>query len=211
MLMAQKQNEKLNRRFDSINVWNRLVYMKHIMFLQQLGEMERYVPVVDDVEGIRQFIKYNKDDMQGMFRFDVIPGSSGPKTTEMKKQSELTLFQTVAPILQQQGESIWPAFQRLAQAFDWQDTDLLKKGVKDEAKMLAALLFKFQQGQAKPQDLLGQATKLVFAELSQPEIQQVKALLEQQTGGGAPGQGMAPAPKGMPGDPNQNRPMPEGM
>ncbi len=131
----------------------------------------------------------------------MIPGSSGPKTTESRKAAELQLFQTLAPLLMQSGLSIKPAFDRLAYYYDWEDTDELWKNVKGETKAMAALLFAFSQGQAKPEQLLEQATKVVMAGLSQGELGEVQKAVQGQ---GIPGPGgqPAPTPQGLRGDPN---------
>ena len=209
MLMAQKQQEKLNRRLDAIDDWSREVIAKHVMFLQQFAYAPQHAKVVDEVSGISDYFRYTKDDLHGQFRFDVIPGSTGPKTTQMKQQAELQLFQAIAPVLQAEGESVWPAFVRLAKAHDWNDVDGLHKGLKNEFKMMAALLAKFKAGQAKPEELIEQASRLTLAGLSQPEIQQVVQLLanEQASAGQRPPQTLRQA-----GDPNEGnvRPMPEG-
>ena len=208
MLMAQKQQEKLNKRVDAIDSFNAMFYAKHIMLLQQTLDVKRYTKIVDEVSGIADYFQYSATDIQGQFRFDVIPGSAGPKTSQMKQQSEQQLFQIVAPILQAEGQSVRIAFERLARAHDWNDVDQLWKGVKAEAKAMAAMLFAFQKGAIKPEALIEQAAKLVNAELSQPELMMVKKQLEGQQGG----QGQPPAQPGMQGESTASRrQMPEGM
>ncbi len=201
MMINESKNQRLTKRLDCINDFYRDLIAKHIMLMQATLDIKRYARITDRGVALNDFVAYSKGDIEGQFNYDVIPGSSGPKTTESRKAAELQLFQTLAPLLMQSGLSIKPAFDRLAYYYDWEDTDELWKNVKGETKAMAALLFAFSQGQAKPEQLLEQATKVVMAGLSQGELGEVQKAVQGQ---GIPGPGgqPAPTPQGLRGDPN---------
>lgn len=185
MMLYQGQQQKQQKRLDAIGDFYRLIYGKHILYLQQCMEVERYTKVVSEVQNLTEFLSYSKDQIQGVFLFDVIPGTSGAKNTEMKKQSEMQMAQTIMPVLQAEGNSVRPVIERLARVNGWKDIDEMFKNVKNEAKMMAAMLLAFRQGKAKPEQVLEQAAKLVAAELSNAELQMVQAAVQGQ-GAGAP-------------------------
>jgi hypothetical protein len=143
------------------------------------------------------WFKYDKDQIQGQFNFVVYAGSSGPRSTETKKQAELQMFQTVVPFLQAEGKSIYPALERLANVFQWEGIDQLFANAKGEMKNLAAASIMFTQGQIGPDKMLEQVARAIQANLSDNDLNEVKQFLAQ----GISGSGGQVAAKGMRGDP----------
>lgn len=199
MMINQRQDARLDKRKSRIEDFNRLLAQKHIRFLQKYASVERYAKLFPDVEGMEEWIKYGRQDIQGDFEFDVVTGTSTPKTTEVKRASELSLFQAISPVLMQSGLSVRPAFERLAEYYEWDGIDQLFQNVKGLAKQTAVGLAAFSKGQLPPEGLLNLVSQLIKAELSPQEFQ----MLAKQMAGGPPAQSTAMGQSNTPrGDPN---------
>ena len=103
MMINQRQDQRLDKRKDRVTDFHRFMAQKHIRFLQKYASTERYVKVLPKSGELQDWFRYGRNEIQGDFEFDVVTGSSVPKTTEVKKASELQLFQAVMPVLIQLG------------------------------------------------------------------------------------------------------------
>jgi len=204
MAVKERQDQRLHRLADAITTFYEWFGQKHILILQQTMEVERYAKVfTDEVQKLEAWKSYTRDDIQGEFHFKVMPGTTMPRNTESKRQQELSLFQAIAPILQQAGLPLQPAFMRLASAFQWKGVEQLFKNPKAVAKQAAQLLAAIAKGEKVPPNALPDTLAgLVRATLSDGELQQVKQEIE---GGGGGGEGTPPAKKGERGDPTREK------
>lgn len=182
MMINQKQDARLDKRKDRITDFYRLMAMKHIRFLQKYMSIDRYAKVLPKSGELGDWIKYGRLDVQGDFEFDVVAGSSVPKNTEVKRASELQLFQTVAPILMQSGMPVRPAFERLAEYYNWDNIDDLFANVKEKAKAVLAQMAQFSKAQVPPEQFLNTVAQLLQAELTPAEFQQMAQQLQGQGG-----------------------------
>jgi hypothetical protein len=146
--------------------------------------------------GLQEFLQYSKEEVEGDFEYDVIPGSTGPKTTESKRAQVMQEFQTMAPIVMQAGGNIRALLEYVAEYMGWKSVDKVWENPKNAAKELAAVLLGFSQGASTPEQLVDTASKMVMAELTPAEIGELK----KQLMGQAPGQ--AQQAEGTRGDTN---------
>ena len=198
VMINDSKQQKLVKRSDAIADFYRWMMEKHLLMMQATMAVERAARKWEPAKGLSEWFKYDKESVQGEFNFVVYAGSSGPRSTETKKQAELQMFQTVVPFLQQEGKSIYPALERLANVYQWEGVDQLFANGKGEMKNLAAAAAMFAQGQVPPEKLLEQVARTVQANLSNNDLAEVKNFLAQ----GISGQGGQPtAGKGMRGDP----------
>lgn len=198
VMINDAKQQKLIKRADSIADFYRGAGEKHIQFLQQTLTVERAARKYDPAKGLGEWFTYDREAVQGNFNFVVYAGSSGPRSTEAKRAQEMQLFQTLAPILQMEGKSIYPALERLANVFQWDGIEVLFGNSKMELKNLAIALGLFSTGQVPPEQLIEQATRAVQTGLSNNDLAEVKRFLS----GGVSGTGGQPGnPKGMRGDP----------
>ena len=197
MMINQEKERKLDKRRDHIGDFYRQMGMKHVRFLQKYMSTQRYAKVLPKAGQLAEWVKYGRDDISGDFEFDVLAGTSAPKSTEAKKASELQLFQAIAPILQQSQMPLRPAFERLAEFYEWEGVDQLFANVKAKAAMVLQAMVGFNKGKVPPEALLNAVAQLLMAELSPAEFEMIKKQIEGQQGG-APGQ--PAAPQGAQGD-----------
>lgn len=203
MMINQRQDQRLDKRKSRVSDFNRLLAQKHIRFLQKYMSVERYAKVLPKAGQLVDWVKYGRDDIQGDFEFDVVTGSSTPKTTEVKKASEMQLFQAIAPIILQMQGDIRPAFYRLAEFNDWDNVDDLFGGLKQKGMQTLQGLVAFNKGGIAPEALLNLVAQLLMVVLSPQEFEMMKKQLE---GGGAGGQAPAPGQANTPrGDPTPLR------
>lgn len=195
MMVNERTGQRLQKRFDAITDFYRLWIAKHVMFLQQTMAVSRYAKIHPDVRKPKftEWITYGRRDILGKFHFTVYAGTSGPKTTESKRASELQLFQTGGSLAQASGLDVRPFFYRLAEAYQWDDVDNLFSNLKQELKLLAGAAAGMQNGTVPPEQLLNQVAKVVMAGLNQTELAEIAAALE---GGAA--QGGRPAGQALP-------------
>ena len=200
MMINQRQDQRLDKRKSRVADFHRSLAQKHIRFLQKYMSVERYAKVLPKAGQLTEWVKYGRDDIQGDFEFDVVTGSSVPKTTEVKKASEMQLFQAIAPIILQMQGDIRPAFYRLAEFNDWDNVDDLFGGLKQKGMEALKGLVAFNKGQMPPEALLNIIAQLLQAVLSPQEFQLVKQQLEGKGGGQAqlPAPGQANTPRGDP-------------
>ncbi len=201
MMINAEKERRLDKRKSRITDYYALVAKKHVRFLQKYMSIERYAKIYPKTDELAGWIKYQRDDIQGDFEFEVLAGTSVPKNTETRKASELQLFQAVAPIIQQTGGDIRPAFMRLADFYDWDGVDALFGGLEAKAKQGAIDIAGFQKGQVPPEKLVNDFSALVLAALGPAKL---KFLMEQQQGGQG-GQPQAGAPPGQRGDPTPQK------
>lgn len=202
MAIKEKMDQRLVERADIVAEFYRLLSIKHIQFMQQTLRVERYARVVPDIGKLAEWISYSAADLDvGEFDFIVYAGTSGPQTTEAKRASEVQLFQTAAPIVQQMGGDLRPLFYRLAKYHQWNDVDSIFKNPKGAAKMLAMALAGLQTGQADAVQALEAASAAVMQWLTPEELKAVSQALR--------GQGQAPAPgaRNIPGTRGDQNPM----
>ena len=195
MMINSEKERKLDKRRDRITDFYRYLSMKHVRFLQKYMSIERYAKVFPKAGQLQDWVKYQRDDISGDFEFDVVAGSSSPKNTEVKKASELQLFQTIVPLLLQMGADPRPAFYRLAEFNDWEDVDSLWSNLYQTAEQATVAMGGFSQGKVPPEALLNTFAQLCMAALGPARI---KMIQKQQMSAGLPSQG----PKGTRGDTN---------
>jgi hypothetical protein len=197
VMINDSKQQKLVKRADAIADFYRWICEKHLLMLQATMSVERAARKWEPAKGLGEWFRYDKEAIQGEFNFVVYAGSSGPRSTETKKQAELQMFQTVVPFLQAEGKSIYPALERLANVFGWEGIDQLFANGKMEMKNLAAAAALFDQDKVTPQMLLEQVARALQANLSNNDMNEVKQFLAQ----GISGAGGQVAAKGMRGDP----------
>lgn len=197
VMINDSKQQKLVKRADAIADFYRWMMEKHLLLLQKTLTVERAARKWEPAKGMSEWFRYDRDMIQGDFAFVVYAGSSGPRSTETKKQAELQMFQTVVPFLQAEGKSIYPALERLASVFSWDGIDALFANGKMEMKNLAAASALFSQGKVGPEGLLEQVARAIQANLSNNDLAEVKNFLSQ----GISGSGGQVAAKGMRGDP----------
>lgn len=197
VMINDSKQQKLVKRSDAIADFYRWICEKHLLMLQKTMSVERAARKWEPAKGLSEWFNYDRDMIQGQFNFVVYAGSSGPRSTETKRQAELQMFQTVVPFLQAEGKSIYPALERLANVFQWEGIDQLFANGKMEMKNLAAAAALFGEGKVGPEQLLEQIARSVQANLSNNDLAEVKNFLSQ----GITGSGGQVASKGMRGDP----------
>jgi hypothetical protein len=197
MMINQRQESRLDKRKNRIEDFYRLMAQKHIRFLQRYMSTERYAKIYPKAGQLEEWIKYGRTDISGDFEFDVVTGTSVPKTTEVKKSAELQLFQAISPVLMQSQLSLRPAFERLAEFYEWDGVDKLFDNVKAKAAQAAQALVAFNKGQVAPEQLLNLIAQLLMAELTPAEMEMIK---KQMSGGAGqlPSQRMANQARGDP-------------
>lgn len=201
MMINQEKERKLDKRRDHIGDFYRQLAMKHVRFLQKYMSTERYAKVLPKAGQLAEWVRYGRDDISGDFEFEVLAGTSAPKSTEVKKASELQLFQAISPILMQSQMPLRPAFERLAEFYEWEGVDQLFANVKQKAAQAVAAMVGFNKGQVPPEALLNVFSQLLMAELTPAEFEMVKKQMEGQMGG-APG-----AASAQPGAQGEARPL----
>lgn len=215
VFIHSRQEQKLATRLEAVNLFYKDLIAKHVRLLQQLGVTQRYARVVDSTQGLEMFRAYRGNQLKGDFDFEILPGSSGPRTSEQKRAEELNLFQIVTPILAQQGKSIDAPLRRLLRWWgDDRGNDLLNDELQ-RAQDLAVALAYFRVGKSDAATVLEAATKLTTAMLPPPALLAIQQKIQQQilgpqqlmdqvgavsgvTGGGA----AAGGPSAAAGDPN---------
>ena len=205
MMINAKQDQRLDKRKDRINDFNRLIAMKHVRFLKKYMATERYAKVMPRVGQLAQWTKYNRDDMEGDFEFSVVAGSSTPKNTEVKKAAVLQMAQAIMPVLQQTGQSVRPVIDLIAEVNGWPEfeVDGCFQNVKEKAKMAVRAMAAFNAGQMPPEQLLNVFAQLLMAELTPAEFKaEAEALKQGQPMMPSAGGGPAPEAQGQRGDPN---------
>lgn len=197
MMINQRQDARLDKRKDRISDFHRAMAQKHIRFLQKYASPERYARVLPKAGELGMWFKYGRTDIQGDFEFDVVTGSSTPKTTEVKKASELQLFQAAMPIALQLGLDPRPFFYRLAEFNDWDNIDDLFSGMMQKAQETTKAMVGFNKGAVPPEALLNMVAQLLMAVLGQKGFELVRQQLEGQPGtGGMAAPGQANTPRG---------------
>lgn len=199
MMINSEKERKLDKRRDRITDFYRSISMKHVRFLQRYMSVERYAAVLPKSIGLQDWVKYNRDSIQGDFEFDVVAGSSTPKNTEVHQANEQQLFSAAAPIILQAGGDIRPLFYRLAEVNDWDNVDEVFGGLKQKGQAALQGLVAFNKGQMPPEALLNLVAQLLMVVLTPQEFALMKQKLEGEmngTGGPAP----IAAPKGIRGD-----------
>jgi hypothetical protein len=200
--IKERMEQRMSKRSDAIADFYRLFGQKHIKFLQQTMVLERYVRVFSDAKTLAEWRQYGVDEIQGNFNFIVYAGSSMPRTTEAKRNSEKELFQTLLPAVQM-GLPLEPIVLRLAEAYQWRGVDQLLRNYKPLVKKMAMVLgaLKMQPGKVPPGALPEVAAGVVQAILTQEEIGMIAKEISGQRGGkpGTQMQGGVPtAPRGDP-------------
>ena len=196
MMINQRQDQRLDKRKSRITDFYRSLAQKHIRFLQKYASAERYAKVLPKAGELGQWFNYGRTDIQGDFEFDVVAGSSVPKTTESKKAAELQLFQAIMPIIAQLGLDPRAAFYRLAEFNDWDNIDDLFSQMQQKAMMMTKVLAGFAKGQVPPEGLLNASAQLTAAVLGPKGMEMAKQQLTGQGGGQQPSPGEANTPRG---------------
>ena len=178
MMINSEKERKLDKRRDRITDYYRYLSMKHVRFLQKYMSVERYAKIFPKAGQLSQWVEYGRDDISGDFEFEVVAGSSAPKNTEVRKASELQLFQTVLPLVLQMGADPRPPFDRLAEFMDWDNVDDLFSGMNQKAEQAAVGMAAFSKGQVPPEQLLNVFAQLVMAVLGPARLQALQKQMQ---------------------------------
>ena len=201
VMINDSKQQKLVKLADQIADFYREFCSKHLLLLQSTMAVERAArkwPL--PASGMAEWFKYGKEAILGDFAFNVYAGSSGPRTTETKKQMAQQELSMLAPIFQAEGKSIYPLLRKYGSVMGWDDIEEMLGNGKAEIKNLAAASAMFAQGQVGPEKLLEQIARAVQANLSNNDIAEVKNFLAQ----GISGSGGQPSTGGgMRGDPGK--------
>lgn len=197
VMINDSKQQKLVKRADAIADFYRWTCEKHLLMLQQTMTAERAARKWKPAGGLGEWFSYDKDSIKGNFSFVVYAGSSGPRSTETKKQQILQEFQTLAPFLQAEGKPMYPLLKQYASVMGWDNIEELFGSGRAELKNLAIAAAMFAQGKVAPEGLMEQVAKTIQSNLSQNDMAEVKNFLNQ----GISGTGGQIASKGMRGDP----------
>jgi hypothetical protein len=182
--IKERLEARLAKRSDAVADFYREFGKKHIRFLQQTMELDRYVRIFDSAKDLAEFRKYGRDDIQGEFNFMVYAGTSQPRSTEAKKNMEMQVFQTLMPLAQAGMIALQPVIMRLGEALQWKGIDALLQNPKPEAKAMLLLLAAMGKGKQQPSEMPNVAAALVKKILTPEEMRM--AMQEAQGGGSAP-------------------------
>ncbi len=213
VFIHSRQEQKLATRLEAVNLFYKDVMSKHARLLGQLGIMKRYARLVNSVTGLTIYQEFVGSKLpKGEFDFEIMPGSSGPRTSEQKRAEDLNLFQIMAPVYVQQGKSIDPLIRRLLR---WWGEDRGSDFTNNEAALaeqLAIALAYFRVGKAAAPDVLKAASDFIMARMTPPPLIAIQKKIAEQTAGismlqGATFAGSGEEPRAatgrpLPGDPN---------
>jgi hypothetical protein len=189
--IKEKLDMRLAKRADAVADFYRLFGAKHIRFLQQTMEIERYARVFSIAKELSAagYQEYAADDIQGDFNFIVYAGTSAPRSTEAKRNSEMQLFSTLLPLIQNGMIPIEPPLMRLAEVNQWKGMDSLLRNYKPATKALAGVLMalRTKPQEVPPQALLESAAAVVQAVLTPQEIAMLAKATQAQGSANAPG------------------------
>lgn len=200
-IIASGMESKLQKRMDAVDDFTRMVAVKHIQFLQQTLKIERHARNVAELQEMEPLFAYTADQIAGEFAFSVYAGSGAPKNTAARRAEVMEMAQTLGPMLIQQGYDLRPLVEIVAETMRWPEADEIFSNVRAHIKGLAAAIVAVKTGQAAPEALMEMASKVVFAGLSQQEVQALGAQLQQQGAAPAP----APDQSALAGDPRSNQ------
>ena len=201
VMINDSKQQKLVKLADNIADFYRWTCEKHILLLKNTLAVERAARKwPQPASGLAEWFTYGKQDIQGEFAFIVYSGSSGPRTTETKKQMAMQEFQTLAPIFQAEGKSIYPLLRKYGHVMGWDDIEEMLGNGKQEVKNLAAAAALYDQGKVSGAKLLEQVGRVVQTNLTNNDLSEVKNFLAQ----GISGSGGQPSTSGgMRGDPGK--------
>lgn len=183
--VKEKLEARLAKRADAVADFYRNFGQKHIMAVQQKAVVDRYVKVFESAKNLTEFKKYSKEDIQsGLFNFIVYAGTSMPRNTEAKRNTEMQILQTLMPLAQAGKIAVEPIIIRFAEAMQWKGIDALLRNPKPAAAMLAKVLMAANSQQIPPNALPEAAAALVQAVLTPEEIKLI--MKDQQPQGAAP-------------------------
>jgi hypothetical protein len=189
--IKEKLDMRLAKRADAVADFYRLFGAKHIRFLQQTMEIERYARVFSIAKELSAagYQEYAADDIQGDFNFIVYAGTSAPRSTEAKRNSEMQLFSTLLPLIQNGMIPIEPPLMRLAEVNQWRGMDSLLRNYKPATKALAGVLMalRTKPQEVPPQALLESAAAVVQAVLTPQEIAMLAKATQTQGSANPPG------------------------
>ncbi len=180
VFIHSRQEQKLATRLEAVNLFYRDLVAKHVLFFQQMGKVDRYIRVSSNTPGLDLFKKVRGEQVKGEFNFEILPGSSGPRTSEQKRAEELNLFQIVSPILAQQGKSIDASLRRLLRWWgDDRGDDILGNELQLAQQLAVALAF-LRVGKAGPADVIKAASDLTLSMLPPPQLLAIQQKIQQQ-------------------------------
>jgi hypothetical protein len=196
MMINQENQKKLDKRKDHIADFYKLTDMKHVRFMQQYMSVERYAKIYSKVADLQQWFGYKREDIQGDFEFEVLPGTLTPKNTEARKASEMELFKTGSAVAAQAGLDIRPFFYRLAEFNDWDGVDALFSNMDQIAEQVVQALIAFKKGKVDPQQFVELISQFTIAVLGPAKM---KLIAEKNQGPGEQ------PPEGSRGDPTPEK------
>ena len=202
--VKEKLEARLAKRADAVADFYRLFGQKHLMAVQQKAVGDRYVRVFDAAKGLTEYQKYSKEDIQsGTFNFIVYAGTSMPRNTEARKNSEIQLYSTLMPAMQAGAIPWQPPTLRLAEAFGWKGVNELLKNFKPAAVNMAKVMMKANAGKQIPPNAIPEAwAALMFALFSPEELQQLASEMQQDE---AKGSQQPEKPPGQRGESDRSR------
>lgn len=196
MMINQENQKKSDKRKEHIADYYRLIAMKHVRFMQEYMSVERYAKIYSKSADLEQWFGYTRDQIQGDFEFEVLPGTLVPKNTEARKASEMELFKTGTAVAAQAGLDLRPFFYRLAEFNDWDGVDGLFSNMDQLGEQVLQALVAFKQGKVQPNEFLELISQFAIAVLGPAKV---KMMAEKQQPPGAA------TPEGSQGDPTPEK------
>ena len=193
--------QRMTTRTENMDAFFKKLITLHVLFLQETLTEDRTVATTDE-NGLQVWQDYNKQNLQGLFAFDVVAGSSMPQNTETRRQENLAFFQQIAPILAQSGGNVQPFIKWIAPYMSVPGY-LVDESFNNHKQALQQLALLFAMAHSGAKITGAQVNEAISAAvntgLSQADLQNAVKLGAQQAGQQASAQ-----PKGLPGtNPNQ--------
>jgi hypothetical protein len=146
-----------------------------VLFLQEtLVEKRSYRFQRSD--GAKIWKEITKDDIQGLFLFSVVAGSSMPNNTDAKREQARSFYQLTAPLVVNSGGSLWPLIQWIAplEGMPQHLVDQLNSGHRGDMMMMAKAVAAATMGVNVPgAAFLELSSKAVLSGLSEADRNQV--------------------------------------
>jgi hypothetical protein len=182
---------RLSTRTENMDAFFQRAATIHALFLQETLVENRSVELTNK-EGLAIWREFDRDSIQGTFKFSVSAGSSKPQNTEAMRQEVIAFGQQVLPIIMQAGGDVRPMIEYLAPFYGMPQhmIDQLFRQHKQALVQLAVMLKSTGVGAPVPTPALMEAiATAITSGLNPSELagvdQQVQQMQKQP--GGMPG------------------------
>jgi hypothetical protein len=199
--LSDFMKSRMSNRTENVDAFYQQLVTNHVLFLQETAIAKRKVKLVD-AAGMAIWREFNKDDIQGDFRFEIVSGSSMPQNTEVRRQENVSFFQQVMPIVMQSGGDPRPLIEWIAPFYKIPQhmVDQIYKNHRQALLQAAMLIKKAYLGQpADPTQFMEAVSQAVMSGLSQSEIAAVDVAAQQQVANNPQPQGNGGSPPAQPG------------